>query len=68
MEKQTFRISNISCGHCVAAIKNELQELDGVTNTEGDHQGKTVTVEWDSPASATQIESKLTEIGYPASG
>jgi copper chaperone len=67
MEKQTFTISNISCGHCVAAIKNELQELDGVTNIEGDLQGKTVTVEWDLPASTTQIESKLTEIGYPAS-
>ena len=30
MEKMTFSIPNISCGHCVMAIKNELIELDGI--------------------------------------
>jgi len=30
MEKQTFSIPNISCGHCVMSIKNELIELKGV--------------------------------------
>lgn len=67
MEKQTFIISNISCGHCVATIQNELQELDGVLKIEGDPQSKTITVEWNSPVTASKIESKLTEIGYPAS-
>jgi copper chaperone CopZ len=67
MEKQTFTISNISCGHCVATIQNELQELGGVTNVEGNPQSKTITVAWDSPASVSQIKSKLAEIGYPAS-
>ena len=67
MEKQIFTISNISCGHCVAAIQNELQELDGVTNIGGDPQGKTITVTWEPPATASQIESKLAEIGYPSS-
>ena len=30
METQTFTIPNITCGHCVMTIKNELLELDGV--------------------------------------
>ena len=67
MEKQIFTISNISCGHCVAAIQNELQELDVVTNIAGDPQGKTIMVKWESPATASQIESKLAGIGYPSS-
>ena len=67
MAKQTFNISNISCGHCVATIKNELQELDGVLKVEGDLQSKTATVEWGAPATESQIKSKLSEIGYPAS-
>jgi len=67
MEKQTITISNISCGHCVATIQKELQELDGITSVEGDPQGKTITVVWESPATTSQIEDKLTEIGYPSS-
>ena len=67
MEKQTFTIDNISCGHCVAAIKNEIQELDGVTTVEGNPDDKTVTVQWQSPATVSQVKAKLSEIGYPAS-
>lgn len=67
MAKQTFSISNISCGHCVATIQNELQEIDGVVGVEGDPQNKTASVEWDAPATESQIKSKLSEIGYPVS-
>jgi copper chaperone len=67
MEKQTFTISNISCGHCVATIKNEIQDLDGVSAVAGNPDAKTITVEWQSPATTSQIKSKLSEIGYPAS-
>lgn len=66
MEKQTFTISNISCGHCVATIQKELQELKGVAHVDGNPQAKTITVEWQAPASESQIEAKLTEISYPA--
>ena len=67
MEKQRFSIPKISCGHCVATIQNEIKELDGVLKVEGNSQDKTATVEWDAPASESQIKSKLSEIGYPVS-
>lgn len=67
MEKHTFSINTISCGHCVATIKNEIEELEGIVGVEGDPQQKTITVQWQSPATASQIKSKLNEIGYPAS-
>jgi copper chaperone len=51
----------------VATIQNELQELDGVARVEGDPQSKKITVEWNSPVTASKIESTLREIGYPAS-
>ena len=66
MEKKTFSIPNISCGHCVNAIKTELTELEGVSKVEGDIEGKNVAVEWDAPASEDIIKDKLTEINYPA--
>ena len=66
MEKQTLSIPNISCGHCVMSIKNELDELEGVSGVEGDPEGKTVTVSWDAPATLDRIKAVLEEINYPA--
>ena len=66
MEKKTFSIPSISCGHCVNAIKTELIELEGVSKVEGDIEGKSVAVEWDAPASEDSIKNKLAEINYPA--
>ena len=67
METKTFSIPNISCGHCVMSIKNELGELDGVKRVDGDPQDKSITVEWEPPVTLDQIEAMLKEINYPAS-
>jgi copper chaperone len=66
MTKETLSIPNISCGHCVMSIKNELSELDGVTTVVGDPGNKSVTVEFESPATLEQIKETLKEINYPA--
>ena len=67
MKKQAFSIPNISCGHCVMTIKNELIELVGVKLVEGDTQNKTITIEWESPTTLQEIRDTLKEINYPAS-
>ncbi len=66
MEKTTLSIPQISCGHCVNTIKNELQEIEGVSRVDGDPETKKVTVEFDSPATIEKIYTLLKEIGYPA--
>jgi copper chaperone len=66
MEKQTFHIPKISCGHCVMAIKNELSEMTGVQSVEGTPADKTVVVSWEAPASEAAIRETLQEINYPA--
>jgi len=65
MANKTFEVPNISCGHCVMAIKNEVGELDGVLRVEADEATRIVTVEWDEPASWEQIKALLVEINYP---
>ena len=67
MEKETFNIPNISCGHCTSAIENELGELEGVSTVKGNIENKTVMVAWDAPASYEKIIETLKEINYPAS-
>jgi len=66
MEKESFTIPNISCGHCVMTIENELNELAGVQSVEGNPDSKTVTVSWKTPATVDGIRNKLKEINYPA--
>jgi copper chaperone len=66
MEKHTFTIPNISCGHCVAAIQNELKLLDGILNVEGNPGAKQIEVSFEPPATADGIKTTLTEINYPA--
>ena len=66
MTKETLFIPNISCGHCVMSIKNELSELEGVRTVEGDSGNKSITVEFESPVTLEQIKETLKEINYPA--
>ena len=66
MEKNTLNIPNISCGHCVMAVKNELLEMEGVSSVEGNPETKDVEVTWDAPATLEAIKAKLQKINYPA--
>jgi copper chaperone len=65
METKKLSIPNISCGHCVMAIKRELGEIKGVSKVEGDQKNKEITVTWDAPASLEKIKASLKEINYP---
>lgn len=64
MDSKTFLVPNIGCNGCVSTIQNEVSELAGVKKVEGVVDTKTVTVEWDSPATWEQILATLTEIDY----
>ncbi|MGD9364502.1 MAG: heavy-metal-associated domain-containing protein [Desulfobacteraceae bacterium] len=66
MEKRTFNIPNISCGHCTMAIENELKEIDGIADVHSSIAEKTVTVQWDAPVTLDRILDTLKEINYPA--
>ncbi len=66
MAQDTLTIPNITCGHCVSAIETELAEMEGITSVKADAETKTVTVQWNAPASIENIRATLTEINYPA--
>ena len=67
MAKETFSIPNISCGHCVMTIKNELTAIEGVKTVDGNPASKTISVEWEAPATRDKITTALKDIHYPAS-
>ena len=65
MTSITYKVPNISCGHCVHTIKMEVGELPGVKSVEAAVDTKLVTIGYDDPATREKIEALLTEIDYP---
>jgi len=67
MTTVTYKIPNISCGHCVHTIQNEVSEMDGVSSVKADLDSKTAEITFDVPASEQAIKDLLAEINYPVS-
>jgi copper chaperone len=65
MATKTFKVPNISCGHCVMTIEREVGELEGVISVKAEEASKMVAVEWNEPpASWDSIRALLEEINY----
>lgn len=67
MKTVTLKIPSISCSHCIHTITTELMSITGVKKVTGDEKTKTVTVEFDAPATLEIIRDVLTEINYEPS-
>lgn len=62
----TLTSPDISCGHCVATIENEVGALPGVQNVKANADTKQVDISFDpNQVTLTQIEETLDEAGYP---
>jgi copper chaperone len=62
-----INISGMTCGHCVASVTEELQELDGVENVavELNKSGiSATTVTSTRELSDTEISEAVAEAGY----
>ncbi len=69
MEKVTLKAPNISCMHCVGAIKRAVGKLEGVSSVEADPGTKEVQVAFDpAKVKLVQIKETMAEEGYPVAG
>ena len=58
----TFNIPQMSCGHCVKAVTEAVQEVDPQAKVQVDLASKAVQVE--SQADRAKIVASLAEAGY----
>ena len=66
VEEVTLTAPDISCDHCIAAIRKALSKLAGVQFLDGNPQAKQVTIRYDpSVVQLTAIEKAMEEEGYP---
>lgn len=63
----TFTVNGMTCGHCVAAVTEEVAKLDNVTNVEIDLASGAVTVESDGPVDSSAFAAAVDEAGYEVS-
>jgi len=61
----TYKIPNISCGHCVHTITSEVSDLEGVKSVVADFIAKQATITFEPPATEDKIKSVLADINYP---
>jgi copper chaperone CopZ len=65
MTTVTYSVPNISCGHCVRTIQNELADVAGVHSVSADQDSRIVQIDFDSPASEEKLKALLLLIDYP---
>lgn len=67
MSQVTLRVTGMSCGHCVRAVTEALQGVDGVISARVDLGRGTAVVEYDgSKTSPAELVSAVAEEGYGA--
>ena len=65
MMDRTFNVPDMSCGHCKAAVEEELNRLPGVERAEADVEKGIVEVSYDEGAVSTgDLEGAIEEAGY----
>lgn len=68
MTTATYKVSGMTCGHCVNAVRSELDKLPGVTGVEVDLASGQVVVTSDAPLDETAVASAVDEAGYQLVG
>jgi copper chaperone len=63
----TYTVEGMTCGHCVAAVTEELAKLDGVSRVDVDLASGRVTIESNQPLDSADVAAAVDEAGYTIS-
>ena len=64
MSAITVTVTGMTCGHCVASVREEVGGIDGVTSVDVDLASGRVTVEADRPIDRADLAAAVDEAGY----
>ncbi len=66
-EISTWRVTGMTCAHCVASVQEEIGEIDGVERVDVVLESGVVTVSSAGPIEATAVAAAVAEAGYALS-
>lgn len=64
MSTETFKVTGMTCGHCVSSVTSEVSKLGGVTKVDVDLASGSVTVESNLPLDKAEFASAVDEAGF----
>jgi copper chaperone len=64
----TYRVTGMTCGHCVNAVTEEVSQVSGVTAVDVDLASGGLTVTSDAPVDETAVRAAVEEAGYEVAG
>ncbi len=62
--QQTFQVTGMTCGHCVAAVKEEVGAIADVTHVAVDLASGRVTVGSGRELTTAEVAAAVDEAGY----
>jgi copper chaperone len=63
-ETKTYTVTGMTCGHCVASVTEEVQEVPGVSEVEVFLETGAVTVQSEQPIDDAAVKAAVEEAGY----
>ncbi|MDN5702002.1 MAG: heavy-metal-associated domain-containing protein [Micrococcales bacterium] len=66
MATTEFTVTGMTCGHCEMSVREEVEEIPGVSVTEVSHQDGRLVVESDQPVDDDAVKAAVEEAGYSA--
>lgn len=60
----TFTVSGMTCGHCVASVKEEVSEIAGVSQVDVDLETGRLVVVSSDPVDPAAVRAAVDEAGY----
>lgn len=64
MVVSTFTVTGMTCGHCVAAVTEEVSKIAGVTGVDVDLATEAVRVTSTEPVAEAEVRAAVEEAGY----
>jgi copper chaperone len=64
MERQTISVTGMSCNGCEQNVEIALQNLDGVSRVDADHEADTVDVVLEDEVSDDDVNAAIEQAGY----
>jgi copper ion binding protein len=62
--KQTWTVTGMTCGHCVASVTEEVSEVAGAQDVAVDLETGLLTVTSDEPLDDDAVRAAVEEAGY----
>ena len=68
MSTVTVTVTGMTCGHCAASVREEVENIPGVISVDVDLISGKVTIDSDGPIRTDAIQGAVEEAGYELAG